>query len=504
MTNVDAGETVATSGESSIQDDPIRVLHVDDDEAFLDLVSTHLERDGLGVETATSAEDGLSRLAEVDCVVSDLVMPGMDGLEFLKRVREERPALPFIVYTGEGSEDAASEAIEAGVTGYLQKGSGKQYRRLSSRIRDAVERYHTEQACIDSDRYRELIETKERFRKVFEGSHDAIVVVDIDAEQFLEVNPAACEMFGYDREELLDCHPRDIHPSDIEHVREEFLSQVLEEGSGWTDDLECVTKHGDVVPTEISAAVLDADENGDPTTMVAILRDISERETFRRDLQREIERLDSFASVISHDLRNPLNVAMARVELAREECNGADEHFERADAALERMESLITDLLALAREGQTIDETEPVSLDRLLENCWANVESDSATLHVGDVPTVEADRNRLKQVFENLFRNAIEHGGDGVTIAVGRLEDGDGFYVEDDGPGVPAEERDRLFEPGYSTATEGTGFGLAIVENVVRAHGWEIAVTDSDEGGARFEISGVTAEPRSASDPGPT
>ncbi|WP_239640455.1 sensor histidine kinase [Halogeometricum pallidum] len=90
---------------------------------------------------------------------------------------------------------------------------------------------------------------------------------------------------------------------------------------------------------------------------------------------------------------------------------------------------------------------------------------------------------------ENLFDNAVRHGGERVTVTVDRLSDG--FSVEDDGPGIPAEERDDVFEYGYSTADDGTGFGLNIVAEIADAHDWDVAVSEGD-GGARFEVTGVS------------
>jgi signal transduction histidine kinase len=103
---------------------------------------------------------------------------------------------------------------------------------------------------------------------------------------------------------------------------------------------------------------------------------------------------------------------------------------------------------------------------------------------------VLADESRLRQLFENLFRNAVEHGGPGVAVTVGPLE-GRGFYVADDGPGIPADERDRVRETGYTTADGGTGFGLSIVESIADAHGWGMRLVESETGGARFEFTGV-------------
>ena len=223
------------------------------------------------------------------------------------------------------------------------------------------------------------------------------------------------------------------------------------------------------------------------------------------ELERQNDRLAEFASVVSHDLRNPLNVAQGRVELAREECDS--EHLDAAAGAHERMSTLIGDLLALAREGERVSETEPVRLSTVFESCWETVETADATLAVEEDLWHRADESRLRQFVENLVRNAVEHGGDDVSITVGALESGEGdggdggagaegpdevgFFVEDDGPGIPVGERDEVFRAGYSTSKGGTGFGLRIVEQVATAHGWAIRVTEGRDGGARFEVTGI-------------
>jgi nitrogen-specific signal transduction histidine kinase/DNA-binding NarL/FixJ family response regulator len=208
----------------------------------------------------------------------------------------------------------------------------------------------------------------------------------------------------------------------------------------------------------------------------------------RRTLQRQNERLDEFASIVSHDLRNPLNVADGHLELARGECDS--DHLDDAARALDRMDALIGDLLALAREGDRVRDPEAVDLAAAVSRCWATVETADATLAVDADSTIQADRSRLLQLLENLFGNAVEHGGGSVTITVGDIDDA-GFYVADDGPGVPEGDREQVFDSGYSTTEGGTGLGLSIVREIAEGHGWTVAVTDSDDGGARFEISGV-------------
>lgn len=210
-------------------------------------------------------------------------------------------------------------------------------------------------------------------------------------------------------------------------------------------------------------------------------------------LQDQNEKLDRFASFVSHDLRNPLTVLEGSLQLAEE--TGDAEHFQRCYTAIDRMDTLIDDLLSLARAGEIIDETEAVSLASLAEECWQTIGEVNRTLQLefDTTTTIEADKSRLKQLVENLLRNAIDHGNDDTTVTVGTLADG--FYVADDGPGIPEDERTKVFESGFSTSDSGTGFGLAIVKEIVEAHGWEIDVTDAESGeGAQFEITGIEDE----------
>jgi len=211
------------------------------------------------------------------------------------------------------------------------------------------------------------------------------------------------------------------------------------------------------------------------------LRDQLERR--ERELDRQNRRLEEFASAVSHDLRNPLNVALGNAERVR---NGETEAIEPVEDALRRMETLVGDLLTLARQGQAVGETERASLSTLAEDAWATVDTGEATLDTEAVGTIECDVSRVRQLLENLFRNAIDHAGADATVTVGSLDDG--FYVADDGPGLP-EETD-VFERGVSTAG-GTGFGLSIVRGIAEAHGWTVTATESASGGARFEFRGV-------------
>jgi signal transduction histidine kinase len=213
----------------------------------------------------------------------------------------------------------------------------------------------------------------------------------------------------------------------------------------------------------------------------------------QEQLRRENERLERFASVVSHDLRNPLTVASGELELARDECDSP--HLDEVVTAHERIDSIIDDVLTMAREGQAVEpgELEWIDLDDVSRDCWRTVQTANADLEIGVESAVKAEGDRLRRVLENLFRNSVEHGGQNVTITIGRLDE-NGFYVADTGTGIPEHERENVFESGYTRGENGIGFGLSITKEMISAHNWEITVSESDGGGARFEITGVEME----------
>ena len=231
------------------------------------------------------------------------------------------------------------------------------------------------------------------------------------------------------------------------------------------------------------------DDAGEVVSVAGFARDVTERKRHEEELRRQNERLDEFAQVVSHDLRNPLSVAGGRLALAAEECDS--EHLDAVEAALHRMDDIVEATLTLARHGRTVTDPTSVAVPGLLEDCWEMVDTGGAELVVDGEFDLEGDPVQLRHLFENLFRNALDHAGSEPTVRVGPLAAGSGFYVGDDGPGIPVAERDAVFDPGYSNGPEGTGLGLTIVRRIAGAHGWTVRVTDADEGGARLEFDTV-------------
>ncbi len=343
---------------------------------------------------------------------------------------------------------------------------------------------HATTALDGIESERTLREEREFVDQALETLNDVFYVLGPDGE-LRRWNDRLREVFGYDDDALADMRLQEFFPEEDHDRITRAFEATLETGQS-TLEADVVTADGDRVPYEFTAAPLTGDD-GEVTGIVGIGRNVSERREHERQLRRQNERLSEFASVVSHDLRNPLNVARARLDLARRE--DEDKHFEAVSRAHERMETLIDDLLAFARDGERATNVADVDLASTVADCWRTVETGDATLVTETERTVRADRSKLHQLLENCIRNAVEHGGAGVTVTVGDLPDG--FYVADDGVGVPEGAWDDVFEAGYSRSAGGTGLGLNIVEQVADAHGWEITVRESDDGGARFEVSGV-------------
>jgi signal transduction histidine kinase len=275
------------------------------------------------------------------------------------------------------------------------------------------------------------------------------------------------------------------HPDDRDTIREAF-DRLTTEGEPYDLELRIVTADDEVrwVRTRGEPRY----ENDEIVAVHGTFQDITERKEREQELRRQNSRLNEFASVVSHDLRNPLNVAQARATILQQRADDElQEHLTPLVNSLDRMESIIEDTLTLARQGETVGDIDTISLVDLVGKCWAGVETAEATLEIEEEFAIRGDRDRLRHVFENLFRNAVEHGGEDVTVWVGRAAE-DCIYVEDDGPGIPADDHDAVFEPGHTSATDGTGFGLTIVKRIAEAHGWEVAITDGRYGGARFEF----------------
>jgi PAS domain S-box-containing protein len=346
---------------------------------------------------------------------------------------------------------------------------------------------HVTQAFDRLESEADLRRTNEQLRAILDNTTANIYIKDLDGRYQL-VNDSFRERLGLEPGEAVGKTDFDLQAHG--HAEAVRRNDQLAIERGEPIQIEETGEFEGDERTYYSVKVPLFGDDGDPVGVCGISSDITELKERERELQRQKERLDEFAHLVSHDLRSPLSVARGYLDLVREDVD--HEYLDDIANAHGRMEDIIEAVLTLAREGREIGDRDPVSVRALATEAWENVETEAATVTVVDDTTLEADRDRLLQVFENLYRNAIEHGAPDdsdheLTVTVGTLA-GDGFFVADDGVGVPESVHDGLFEAGASSEPDGTGFGLAIVERVVTAHGWTVDLAESYDGGARFEV----------------
>jgi PAS domain S-box-containing protein len=588
----------------------MHVLHVDDDASFRELVSDFLtmESGRISVTTAPDAARGCEVLAahQIDCVVSDYEMPGRNGLDFLESVREAYGDLPFILFTGKGSEEIASRAISAGVTDYLQKSGGTDtYAILANRVTNAVEKYRAE---------REVRHAERKLRAITDSATDAIVT--IDRESVIRfANPAVEDVFGYTPDELDGASLSVLVPERLWDDHRDALAQYVDTGEpsvSWgAIEVYGKRKDGSEVPLSVSysqftlegesyftgilrdvservrlqkqitagdrqlrqlggqlreivwitdptrkqllfvnpryedvwgrtpQSLLDdprsfletvhpddhdrvadlfdklpvtaydveyrivhpqkgtrwvrdrsvpiPNENGEMERVIGVAEDITKRTLYERRIEQQLAQLSEFGSILSHDLSTPLNTVLGRIELARE--SGDTSHLDDAARAARRINEITEEISRVMQEGGVVDDLVELDFESEVYDAWTGLDTTDASLTIEDTATIRADKSAFKRLLENLLRNAVEHGGPSVNVRVGTLAGG--FFVEDDGSGIPDEARADVFTPGFTTKDEGQGLGLASVRQIAQGHEWHIRITDAEGDGTRFEVSNV-------------
>ena len=325
-------------------------------------------------------------------------------------------------------------------------------------------------------------------RRLLEGvSSHAIFMLDADGTIATWPTPAAA-LYGHDAEAALGRHVRLLFADDEDGAEPDSIPETFF-AEPKTDPTEFEHWHrqadGSVFWGTLTLSPLwDDSFRG----YAAVSRDTTTTKEYERMLERQNDRLKEFTDILAHDLRNPLNVIEGSLTLYED--TGDEAHLEAIDETTDRMARLVEDLLRVARQGDVVTDPEPTDIGDVIDTAWRSLDVDSdATLRYETVRSVSGDADRLCELFENLFQNAADHGGDDVTVHVGPLDTG--FFVEDDGPGIPDDHKEDVFDHGFSTRADGHGYGLSVVRTIVNAHGWDIVATDAPTGGARFEITGI-------------
>lgn len=225
--------------------------------------------------------------------------------------------------------------------------------------------------------------------------------------------------------------------------------------------------------------------------VVLVCRDITEQSRSQQAVDQQNEELLEYTRNVAHDLKAPLNLAKGYLDGARK---GDPEAVDRVENAIDRMDQMIDDLHCLSRQDNP--QLEPVRLERVAQEAWDTIETGECSLECDDDVRFLADRGKLLILFENAFKNAVQHGGD--TITVGGSVQQETFYIEDNGDGLPVDEPATLFTAESTDSIMGTG--LTLIKNVATNHDWEIDAMDSNSGGARFSLHNLTVQPETESE----
>lgn len=505
----------------------ISILHVDDERGLLEAVKLSLEDTGAcTVDIAESADLAIEMLRNrpYDAIISDYAMPGTNGIDLLRQVRTEFGDIPFILYTIVPREDVLIEAINCGVTFYLQKGTeqGLQTAELIHVIEQAVTRRTAEQ---------ELKKSESRYRTIIENIIDVYYRTDSEGT-LVYISQSVLPMLGLNSlEEIIGRKTGEFWK--IPSERDTLITLLKEKGEIRDYEVTLLTRAGDEVQVAVSSRIC-INEKGEFDGVEGIFRDISERkkiefeliaknlelEKINKELSGTLEELTStqtalaernlellsreasqkrsaaalkrankqlnlLSSITRHDILNQITALNGYLTLIRDSIQGGD-----VQKFLDRLESVagtIETQIAFTRVYQDLGSQEPQWLD--VKNLIPHVTLSGLSIVESNLDNIRIFADPIAgKVFENLFDNTIRHGGKVSRIEISAREESGHLIItwEDNGIGIPAPEKELIFNRGYG---KNTGLGLFLVREILLITGITIREIGTEQKGAIFEIS---------------
>ena len=503
-----------------------------------------LEEAGIDLVTAESAAETARALGEhaVQCVVANFSVPGREntdvrgGIEVFRAVRSIDPDLPFILVSTIENYDIAREAFDRDIFGFVPRRSdNRTVRLLLNQIQTAISQLPARRRAAMQAQINEVIrqvngalvrardrdEIEQAVVDVLTQSNRyrwaCIASVDTDAGTAVpQTGGRGATDDGWrekDRERAMTiAHQKPLVQAveDGETVVERLTTErtLRGEDAGTVTQMESVfavplsyegDDYGVLAVYSDRASAFQTDERRalrEAARNVALAINAAEARVELKDrtrtLRRQNDRLEEFARVISHELRHPLQVAMGRTEIVDDavDAESVRRQLETIARNHEQMGQLIDDLVALAKENARKHEAEPVGLPRIARRAAGMVEGPGPTLRIDTEAFVEADPERLRHLFETVFRFAVDRAGDGATLGIERLEDGSGFAVSAMGTALPDARPEELFQM-HPEPDDARRISMRIIMNIIESHDWEFdVVTHGDQ--TRFEFRDVT------------
>lgn len=461
--------------------DTIKILAIDDEPAHLNLTKICLEdNEDISVEVAGSASEALAKIDsnEYDVVVSDYQMPRMDGLQLLKELNERKCEVPFILFTGKGREDIAVNALNLGASFYLQKGSDPeaQYAELANMIRRSAETFRAK---------RLLIESEMKFRALAEATTEGIMFHDCGI--IIDCNLQFAHLFGYEPEEIIGKNGFDFMVS--AETRDEIL-RWLQMGAKGRIDFIGIKKDGTQICAETSAFPIV--RYGKPNICVQVY-DITDRKSLERKLEEAKSRAELYTDLLTHDIINYNTAAMGYLQLAEMRLPLDDKDGKLITRLLQVLENS-SELITIVRDLKMVEtgKEEIVEIDicQLLNEVKEVYEK-----HLDRAVTMTLDEDKnclvmasglLRDAFSNIVSNAIKHSSGPLTIGITvnklSLEGTDlvRVIIADNGPGIPDERKDKIFDRSLMGLTKpvSRGLGLYLVKRLVENYHGSVWVED--------------------------
>jgi PAS domain S-box-containing protein len=484
----------------------VRILYIEDDPGLARLMQKILQRRGFVVDVASNGEDGLGmlRTAGYDLLLLDYNMPFMGGMDVIRMLSAEGSLVPTIMVTGEGNEAVAVEALKLGASDYIVKDAEMKYMDLLPSVVDQV--LYRQQLVRERRQMQEAVrESEERYRLFFESNPVPTLVYELQTFRFLAVNDAAVAHYGYSRDEFLSMSVRDLYTGEEIPALLSLLAK-LDQGAKQSGVWKHRLKNGALIEVEIVSHCIMIDGK---RAHFILSNDITERKKMEANLLRsqKLESVGILAGGLAHDFNNLLTVILGNISLAKLDAAHGDAVYarlEEAEKATSQAQRITQQLLTFSRGGAPLKK--PLFIKRLIEEtagfALRGSKSRCACTFPAGLWAVEADEGQLGQAIHNLIMNADQAMPDGGTVTVTgenvTVVDGnsmrlsEGPYVKitvaDQGPGIPAEYVQKIFDPYFTTKRKGAGLGLATCYSIIKRHEGHITVESVLGAGTTFLV----------------
>jgi PAS domain S-box-containing protein len=532
----------------------LRILILEDVSTDAELIEVELRRAQMAfasrrVETKEAFLQALEGFAP-DLILADYSLPQFNAVDALRLLRQRRTIVPFILVTGTQTEQIAVECMREGADDYILKDTLK---RLPSAVRNALRKREAE---VQKELAEEALRRgEERYRLIAENTRDLICLLDRGGH-LLYVSPSSSALLGYRPEELMQGRALAVIHADDREPAVAAFQRTFTDPTGKPSEIRCQHKNGEWHTFE-SVGSWVSDANGDPQQAVVVFRDITQRKQAEQQLKQantelemrehalldalsdlkrshealqaahlqliQAEKMESvgrLAAGVAHEVKNPLTVILMGVEfLARHMKPGDGEVsviLQDMDDAVKRANTVIGGLLDFSTPGRL--ELQRERLDEIVDKSLGLVKHEFARAKVTvvrelakDLPLLRLDRNKIEQVFVNIFLNAVHAMPEGGTLTVRtslrdlaalgsgarrpaegmrRSEDVVVVEIEDTGVGIPADKLTKIFDPFFTTKPvgKGTGLGLTVIHKIVEMHGGTILLKNRSEGGVRVTM----------------